>query len=161
MHTLCKRVLLIGVVVCSLLAVRPLSAQTFTSITPSAFASILREAGYAPEVLDPSKAGEAQTVRFKVEGNTSLVLFFDCKEGTCSNIQYYAGWNGRSKNRDVVINRWNQSHRFGRAYSDRDGDPVLEMDVDFEGGVHYENIVASMDTWRAIIGSFRADVIDN
>jgi len=161
MNALCERILLVGVVVCSLLAVRPLSAQTFTSITPSAFANIVREAGYAPEVLVPSTAGQPQKVRFMVEGSTSTVLVYGCKEGTCSSIQYYSGWSGHSKNRDIVINRWNQTHRFWRAYSDQEGDLVLEMDVDLEGGIHYENIVTSIDTWRAIVGSFRTEVIDN
>lgn len=114
-----------------------------------------------PEVLAPSKTGEPQKIRFKVEGISSWVFFYGCKEGTCSGLEYHAGWSGHSTNRGIVINKWNQAHRFGRAYSDGDGDPVLEMDVDFEGGVHYENIVASMDTWRAIIGSFRTEVVDN
>ncbi len=34
-----------------------------------------------------------------------------------------------------VINEWNMTKMFTKAYLDRDGDPVLEMDVDLDGGI--------------------------
>ncbi len=34
-----------------------------------------------------------------------------------------------------VINEWNMTKMFTKAYLDQDGDPVLEMDVDLDGGI--------------------------
>ena len=39
------------------------------------------------------------------------------------------------------INEWNRRRRFSSAYLDRDNDPVLQADLDFEGGVTGETIL--------------------
>lgn len=33
------------------------------------------------------------------------------------------------------VNTWNESKSYSRSYLDSDGDPVLELDIDLEGGV--------------------------
>ena len=55
------------------------------------------------------------------------------------DLQLYIGFKGvrASVNR---INEWNRTHRFSRAYIDKDNDPVLESDLDFAGGVTLDTI---------------------
>ena len=64
------------------------------------------------------------------------------------DLQLYIGFKGAkaSVNR---INEWNRTHRFSRAYVDKDNDPVLESDLDFAGGV-------TLDTLKNFITLFES-----
>ena len=52
------------------------------------------------------------------------------------------------------VNEWNQGHRFARAYRDKDGDAVLEADLDFTGGVTEANVKAWVKLYRDVLGEY-------
>ncbi len=56
------------------------------------------------------------------------------------------------------INTWNKNARFTRAYLDDDGDPVLEMDIDLEGGITPDRIRDGIRTFSRAHASFLRDV---
>ena len=58
------------------------------------------------------------------------------------------------------VNRWNQEYRFGQAYIDTDGDPVLAYFVNLNGGVAYENLDDTFDWWKVMLTSFDEKVIN-
>ncbi|MDR2354542.1 MAG: YbjN domain-containing protein [Deltaproteobacteria bacterium] len=45
-----------------------------------------------------------------------------------------------------MVNKWNQDKRFSRSYLDTDNDPILELDLDLEGGVTQERIIKYLRT---------------
>lgn len=78
---------------------------------------------------------EAGVYRFTVKGGYRVVLF-----NKTDDIQLYAVFTDGARASLKTINEWNRGRRFSRAYLDTDGDPVLEADLDFEGGVTEESV---------------------
>ena len=79
----------------------------------------------------------------KLDGVKMLVLI----EKT-SGIMLYCGFQGVKVN-TVKINEWNKKHRFTRAYIDDTNDPVLESDLDFDGGVTLESLKIFITAFKA------------
>lgn len=53
-----------------------------------------------------------------------------------------------------MINDWNREMHFSKVYLDREGDPVLEMDVDLTGGVTEARIRDSIETFADSLAAF-------
>lgn len=86
--------------------------------------------------IDPDhREIEPGVYRFTVKGGYQIVLF-----NKTDDIQLYAVLTERGEVSLSTINAWNHGRRFSRAYLDEDGDPVLEADLDFEGGVTEESV---------------------
>ena len=68
------------------------------------------------------------------------------------NLQFYASF--KKKTTMGRINDWNASKRYTRAYLDKDGDPVLESDLDLEGGVSYGALAEFFKTWVTSVKLF-------
>ena len=49
------------------------------------------------------------------------------------------------------INQWNKEKRFSRAYLDDDGDPCIEADLEFDGGVTRKAICEWIKTFRSSV----------
>ncbi|MEI9850087.1 MAG: YbjN domain-containing protein [Sphingomonas sp.] len=59
------------------------------------------------------------------------------------------------------INEWNRDHRYGRAYIDKEGDPVVEMDVDLDkGGISRALFDDYVATWGQVGATFRTFVTE-
>ena len=95
--------------------------------------------------------GESDQPIFKFDLAGYQVLLILAKDHT--DAQLYVGFGGRQVSTDKV-NEWNARHRFGRAYRDKDGEPVLESDIDFTGGVTEANIKAWVKLFRDLMGSY-------
>ena len=75
------------------------------------------------------------TYRFEFEG-LKIVIF-----NKTTSMQLYAAFDGSvSLSR---INEWNRTKRFTKAYLDDEDDPVLESDIELNGGVTEANV----DEW--------------
>lgn len=88
---------------------------------------------------------------FKVKGYKALVIV---KPG---DIQLFAGFTGKR----VTLNRindWNKDHRFTRAYLSDKGDPRLESDLDFEGGVTNATLVQFLEVFAHSVEAFAAHI---
>jgi hypothetical protein len=71
-------------------------------------------------------------------------------------VQFYAGFQKHKLDMEKV-NLWNREKRFVRGYIDKDGDAVLEMDVNVEpGGLSRQLFVDYLDIWSSLIGQYRA-----
>ncbi|MCU0756991.1 MAG: YbjN domain-containing protein [Xanthomonadales bacterium] len=91
---------------------------------------------------------DSNVYRFTVKGGYNVLLLnkFD-------DIQLYAVFTG-GKVSMSRINDWNRLKRFSRAYLDKDGDPVLEADLDFEGGVTNESVARFVALFVQSLASF-------
>jgi hypothetical protein len=68
------------------------------------------------------------------------------------NIQFYASFKKRVPL--TRINEWNAGKRYTRAYLDKDGDPVLEADLDLEGGVSPRALLEFIKMWVTSVQLF-------
>ena len=79
--------------------------------------------------------------------------FLNCaNRDACEDINFRVGF--QVKPSIDVINAWNASKRFSRAYLDGEGDAILEMDVVINGGVSTEMLNSSFEYWRLSLNQF-------
>lgn len=84
-----------------------------------------------------------------------IIIFV--RENNYRNVKYrFALANTSATLRDV--NEWNLNKSYTKAYLDNDGDPVLEMDVDLEGGVTVARVKDSIRTFNQSMSLFLREV---
>lgn len=140
----------------SLAAITAAALLAAPVLTPSAAAQVVMEEvstqqlqtmlesmGY--EVEQPKE----NLLQFAIEGHTAIIV------NNKTNFQLYSYFEKRKKKVDLKkINEWNASKRFSRAYLDKDGDAVIEWDVDLEGGTTAGAIKESIKTYRIGVMTF-------
>ena len=95
-----------------------------------------------------------------VDGIKTIVTFYG-KDNDLDSMQFYAGFV-KSSATQQRMNEWNQGHRFTRAYIDIDGDPALEMDVNFAfGGVGERQLEDTLAVWEMSVSKFHTFVYEN
>ncbi|MDR1041438.1 MAG: YbjN domain-containing protein [Deltaproteobacteria bacterium] len=92
-------------------------------------------------------------VLWNYHGMRSYVLFFAEGEALQFRIEIAdsaASWED--------INSWNRDYRYSRSYLDTDGDSVLELDLDFAGGIcegrvrdWLKTCMAVLDRWMDLL----------
>jgi len=139
---------LVMVIVILLVGISSLFAQTYTSLSDAETPSFMKSIGYRVERVDDG------VFSFELS-NISVALFlYD------SSVQMYAVFTGYDIDLET-INEWNKSKRYGRAYLDDDWDPVLEYDLDMEGGVSKNAIKVFIETFDLLVSSFYDYVEEN
>ncbi|MFC1512225.1 YbjN domain-containing protein [Candidatus Latescibacterota bacterium] len=113
------------------------SEQVYETISKSQIMSIMQGEGYAVSY------DEREEILWKLEGNPTYIYFIDDDQ----SIMFWAGVE--SDNTTLRnVNDWNMNARYSRAYIDEEGDPILELDLDLEGGVTRDRIVDFLITCR-------------
>lgn len=106
------------------------------------------------EGLVPEKTKET-VIRVKMDQVGVLFFVSDSKE----NIQAYAGFESDNTT-CAKVNQWNADKRFSRAYLDDDDDPVIELDLDLEGGITQERLIDFITTVRHSVAGFRKHIYE-
>ena len=70
----------------------------------------------------------------------TIVSYDEGSPGRYASLLFYTGWAADDDVLLSMINDWNKGSRFGRAYVDDSGDPVIELDLLMAGGVTAETI---------------------
>lgn len=155
-----RRSPLVALLATALAGAIPVRAQSpdaiHLSITGEELAAVVREAGFVPEVTRDAQGDPL--IRFRVEGITTAIYFYTCQDDRCESYQFAAGFATEQKPSCEAIIAWNRSKRFGRAYLDDDQDPWVELDVDLDGGVTRQYLLASFTTWRSVLLTFAREV---
>ena len=90
-----------------------------------------------------------------VDGITTVINLYGA-DSELDSMQLYAGFIGDKTTTPQRMNEWNSAHRFTRAYIDSEGDPVLEMDLNFAfGGVSERQLEDSLALWELSVVKFR------
>ncbi len=141
----------IAMLLCTLgLVAVPVHAQkTYEAVSADALALVLDSMNIEYEqrtdgVGDPLFA-------FEIEGYTVRLFTFGCEGDTCSSLQMYAGFSMSTPPALKDINKWNMEKRFSRAYLDDEGDPVVESDLDLEGGVSLGAVREFIETFELVL----------
>lgn len=130
----------------------PLAAQDLVDATdPAAVLNIA--SGWGSALLETDSVGDPM-IRGRIEGISYVVYFYGCTDGAdCASIQMRAGWlmDGVPVS---AMNEWNRDRRFGKAYLDGDGDPVIEMNVNLAHGVSARNLDDTFAWYAGVIKEF-------
>jgi hypothetical protein len=138
----------------------PAQAQSVKASDPETVAAFLRSQGLTAKVTSADD-GDPLIESSLGENQKFSVYFYNCTDNVdCSTMQFYAGYTGSDADVEL-LNTWNRTKRFGRAYIDSVGDPVMEMDIDLYGhGMSRELFSNNFDFWRALMGEFSDFIYD-
>jgi hypothetical protein len=136
----------------------PAQAQMVSAGKPDTLVKALQGAGYSAK-LDKDSSGDPMIVS-AVNGHPFRVIFYGCKANRdCATITFAAGFDKKSATSLASINDWNRKNRFGRAYLDDEGDPILGMDVDLDdGGLSSALFTDNLEFWTAVTGAFQRHI---
>jgi hypothetical protein len=121
---------------------------------PQSIVAAMQEAGYTAK-LGVDKVGDPM-ITSGYSGTTFQVLFYNCtNHKDCATIQFHSGYDLKEKVSLEAVNEWNRTQRFGRAFLDKDNDPILEMDLDLDdGGVSPALFVDNLEFWTSVLPKF-------
>jgi hypothetical protein len=135
-------------------AAAPAVAQNVRPQDPGSLVRALKNGGYEA-ALGTDGVGDPM-ITSKVAGTPFQVFFYNCTNHTnCATIQFHSAYHAPKPMTLDLINQWNSSQRFGRAYLDKENDPVLAMDVDLDdGGVAPLLFIDNIEFWASILPKF-------
>lgn len=115
--------------------------------------------GYGVCSLGKDSKGSPK-ISCKSDGTNYGVYFYGCTDGAaCTSIQFATGWEKQEVTL-ADVNAWNMDKRFSRAYLDEENDPMIEMDVNLEYGVHPDNLDDTFDLWLSLMNQFKKKLIN-
>jgi hypothetical protein len=136
----------------------PAAAENVRPQDPGSLVRALQAGGYQAK-LGTDKVGDPM-ITSAASGTTFQIFFYNCTaHKECATVQFHSGYDFNKPLPLETINAWNSSQRFGRAYLDKENDPILEMDVDLDdGGVTPLLFIDNMEFWTSILGKFEQHI---
>jgi len=136
----------------ALAACSPASAQMASAKDPNSLVKALQAKGYQAKL---ETAGGEPAIRSGAGGVQFTIFFENCTDGkACTTVSFFTGFTDVEGSLQQV-NEWNKNNRFARAYIDKDGDPVLRMDVDLDhAGIPAANFNEYLDIWASLTPKF-------
>jgi hypothetical protein len=136
----------------------PAAVQNVRPQDPGSLVRALQAGGYKA-ALGTDKAGDPM-ITSAVSGTTFQIFFYNCTvHKECATIQLHSGYDFDHALPLETINAWNSSQRFGRAYLDKENDPILEMDVDLDdGGVSPLLFIDNIEFWSSVLSNFEKHI---
>lgn len=96
----------------------------------------------------------------EVDDTLFNVFFYDCAP-RCRRMQFVTGFQMTEPMTPEDANAWNRDNPFAKLVVAESGNPYLEMDIGLAGdGLGRENFEDALQTWREVIGDFRASITD-
>lgn len=132
----------------------PAQAQMVRPQVPQSLVAALQAGGYAAR-LTTDRVGDPM-IESASSGTKFQIYFYNCTDhSACATVQFHSGYDLTTAPTLDRINEWNRTKRFGRAYLDKEGDPILEMDVDLDdGGVSRALFIDNIEFWSSILSDF-------
>ena len=133
-------------------------AELVDATDPDGLITTIQDLGYRAK-LDSDGAGDPMILS-SVGGTDFSIYFYGCKGANvaCKSLLYKVGYDLSDGTTLEVINNWNETSLFGRAYMDDENDPWLELSVNMDGGVSQMNFEDTFDWWEVIVGRFETHI---
>ena len=119
-------------------------------VTPTELIAEIKKAGHKAKLMGEKSAEPVIEASFTA-GDDDVpyrIFFFGCKKGRCASLQYFVSFDGPTSR----VAKWNEDHRFARAYS-ANKRINLEYDVDVEEGTSGKALQNSAKRWKTILVS--------
>lgn len=140
------RALLLSVLILFGLSTTPApAAEVIETISAQRVVELLGQAGFTGAEIDAD-----QDVLVNMQGYRVLILVGSYQGKNLSMKFALAGTQANHQ----TVNQFDLEKRFGRAYLDSDGDPVLESDLDLEGGVTEARVLDYFRTFNQLMVHF-------
>ncbi len=130
------------------------------------------QAGFTQQLVDGTKIDNivatarqfgSATLSYQTDSNPKIIgkidnipysiRFRNCSDKQiCEDINFRVGF--LIKPTSDIINQWNKSKRFTRAYLDDEGDAIIEMDIILKGGISEANLSEIFSYWRLSLAGF-------
>ena len=132
--------------------------QIVDGTDPSALVNIIQDLGYRA-TLEVDGEGDP-LIRSSVGGTQFALVFYGCSEqhDGCQILLFKAGYELNDKVGMDVINQWNATRLFGRAYLDDVSDPWLELVLNMQGGVTRTQFEKTFEWWETSVGEFEDEI---
>lgn len=124
----------------------------------------LQDAGYQAKPMTPESGSAQRYIRSASDGYSFNLLLMNCDaaiaELNCDSIQFF-GWmtKGKTPFKFEAMNDFNKEFRYAKAYIDKDGDAVIEMDINLDkGGMNPEQFADNLNIWVSLYSSFAAAI---
>lgn len=130
---------------------RERSMEILSRISPPQMAAVLRQRGNSVEMVTE---GQRSRLRTEIGRWRASVNFYSCNDSGCRSIQYRAIFRRSDRFTPAFVNSWNYEKRFAKTYLDREGNLVLEWDVDLNGGVTLGFLRESVSTFQTVLTNF-------
>lgn len=137
----------------------PAYAQSKSALTAGEIETVLLDAGLEVTMIEEARSGAP--VAHVVLGDVQYwVRALDCSGApkACSTLVFFANF---SLGRDAastdfeIVNRFNDSQVFGRAYVIPGKNEVgVDYVIELDGGVSMENVSRNIARWADVIGAF-------
>ena len=136
----------------------PAEAQMVRAQDPETVVRALQQAGYAAK-LGVDKVGDPM-ITSGASGTTFQIYFYNCTANKdCATITFHSGYDLKTNIGLEKINEWNRGKRFGRAYLDKENDPILEMDLDLDdGGISPLLFADNLEFWTSVLSAFEKHI---
>jgi hypothetical protein len=136
----------------------PAQAQMVKAQDPDSLVQALQDGGYTAK-LGTDKVGDPM-ITSGASGTSFQIFFYNCTEHkACATVTFHSGYDLKSSPGLEKINEWNRGKRFGRAYLDKESDPILEMDVDLDdGGLSPALFIDNVEFWTSVLGEFEKHI---
>jgi hypothetical protein len=133
-------------------------AQIVDGTDPTALVEIIQDLGYRAN-LEVDGEGDPM-IRSSVGGTQFALVFYGCSEqhDNCQILLFKAGYELNDKVGMDVINQWNATRLFGRAYLDEVSDPWIELVLNMQGGVTRAQFEKTFEWWEMSVGEFEDEI---
>lgn len=139
---------LLAAVLCLLGHPTPVRAEVLAQVSTGVIADLMKEEGYATTI---DKDGD---LVWKIDGVTTLLLLDPKAKAISFRVSYK---NERTTLK--MVNDWNRTTRFSQSYLDDEGDPVLQSDLQFEGGITRERVLDYLRLCRRLLEVWTKEVL--
>ena len=142
-----------------LLALAPTAQpQMVRAQDPQSLVRAMQSRGYVAE-LTTDQIGDP-LIRSAASGVKFQLFFYNCTNNKeCATVQFHVGYDLKTGSSLDTVNEWNKGQRFGRAYLDKENDPILEMDVDLDdGGVSQLLFIDNLEFWTSAMVKFEKHI---
>lgn len=124
------------------------SSQVVSTMSRDQLKAFLTSEGYS------FTTDEDGDIVWKIEGFRTLLLVAKDEK----SIQFRAAF-GDGNATLKKVNEWNRTKKYSRSYLDNEGDPVLELDLDLDGGVARARIADFLKTCRISFTAWQDEVV--
>jgi hypothetical protein len=129
-------------------------------ITPVQLAGLFKSQGYTATAggLDTDGPWVDSTSK---SGYNFTVNFYGCTTGKvkeCNRLQFRATFTRKGADNDALMTQYDRAWVFGKAYTNTDGDMVLEYPINLTGGVTIDNLNDNILLWEDLLGDFTQEI---
>jgi hypothetical protein len=117
-------------------------------------AKAMQDAGYKA-ALKTGKDGDP-VIESAANGSAFTVQFYNCKDGSCTSLQFFSWYTKEPYFSVAMANKWNAGKRFLKVAIDKDGDLSTFMDMTAVGKTTQANFADMIDWWSTM----SSDLVD-